>query len=93
MWGKKYNNSFPGKRFADAEIKLKNGKEYKSKPTEAKGDPENPLSNFDLEKKFQNLTIDLLGKDRSNKIYENITNLEKIDSIEEIFKLISDPII
>ena len=90
---KKYNNSFPGKRFADAEIKLKNGKEYKSKPTEAKGDPENPLSNFDLEKKFQNLTIDLLGKDRSNKIYENITNLEKIDSIEEIFKLISDPII
>ena len=88
----KYNNLFPGKRFADAEIKLKNGIGYKSRPTEAKGDPENPLSNFDLEKKFQNLTIDILGKDRSNKIYENIKNLEEIDNIEEIFKLISNPI-
>ena len=30
----KYNNLFPGKRFADAKIKHKNGKEYKSKLTE-----------------------------------------------------------
>ena len=81
----KYNNLFPGKRFADAKIKLKNGKEYKSKPTEAKGDPESPLSDFEIEKKFQNLTLDILGKDRSNKIYEKIKNLEKIDNIKEIF--------
>ena len=34
----------------------------------------------------------VLGKDRSDKIYENIKNLEKIDNIKEIFKLISNPI-
>ena len=67
-------------------------KEYKSKPTEAKGDPESPLSDFEIEKKFQNLTMDILGKDRSNKIYEKIKNLEKIDNIKEIFKLVSNPI-
>ena len=89
----KYNNLFPGKRFADAEIKLKNGKEYKSKSTEAKGDPENPLSDFEIEKKFQNFTYDVLGKNRSDKIYEKIKNLEEVDNIEEIFKLISNPII
>ncbi len=39
----KYNKAFPRRRYADAVIKLKNGNEFKSKPTEAKGDPENPL--------------------------------------------------
>ena len=43
---------------------------------EAKGDPENPLTDFEIEKKFQNLTLDILGKDRSDKIYEKIKNLE-----------------
>tara|TARA_B100001027_G_C16242375_1_gene320074 strand:+ start:968 stop:1102 length:135 start_codon:yes stop_codon:yes gene_type:complete len=43
------------------------------------------LSDFEIEKKFQNLTMDILGKDRSNKIYEKIKNLEKIDNIKEIF--------
>lgn len=50
------------------------------------------MSDFEIEKKFQNLTMDILGKDRSNKIYEKIKNLEKIDNIKEIFKLVSNPI-
>tara|TARA_B100000886_G_scaffold208530_1_gene144282 strand:+ start:247 stop:402 length:156 start_codon:yes stop_codon:yes gene_type:complete len=50
------------------------------------------LSDFEIEKKFQNLTMDILGKDRSKKINEKIKNLEKIDNIKEIFKLVSNPI-
>ena len=51
------------------------------------------MSDFEIEKKFQNLTYDVLGKNRSDKIYEKIKNLEEVDNIEEIFKLISNPII
>ena len=36
--------------------------------------------------------MDILGKDRSKKINEKIKNLEKIDNIKEIFKLVSNPI-
>ena len=87
-----YNNSFPEKRFADAEISLNDGQTIKSEKTEAKGDPENPLSNFELKKKFRDLTLDVIGEDRSNKIYNKIINLKNSSSVNEIFKLITDPI-
>ncbi len=58
----------------------------------AKGDPENPLSNFELKKKFRDLTLDVIGEDRSNKIYNKIINLKNSSSVNEIFKLITDPI-
>ena len=87
-----YNTSFPEKRFADAEISLNDGQKIKSETTEAKGDPENPLSDFELKKKFRDLTLDVIGEDRSNKIYNKIINLKNSSSVNEIFKLITDPI-
>ena len=87
-----YNDSFPEKRFADAEIKLNSGQTFISKTTEAKGDPENSLSDFELKNKFKDLTLDVLGEDRSSKIYNKVLNLKNSSNVDDVFKLIADPI-
>ena len=87
-----YNDSFPEKRFADAEIKLNGGQTFISKTTEAKGDPENSLSDFELKNKFKDLTLDVLGEDRSSKIYNKVSNLKNSSNVDDVFKLIADPI-
>ena len=87
-----YNSYFPEKRFADATIKLNNDKILKSGPTEAKGDPENPLNDLEVKKKFEDLTFNVLGVERSKKIYEKITNYHSLESMQEVFSLITEPI-
>ena len=87
-----YNSYFPEKRLAVAIIKLNNGKILKSGPTEAKGDPENPLNDLEVKKKFEDLTFSVLGMERSKKIYETITNYHSLESMQEVFSLITEPI-
>ncbi len=87
-----YNSYFPEKRFADAIIKLNNGKILRSVPTEAKGDPENPLNDLEVKKKFEDLTFSVLGMERSKKIYETITNYHSLESMQEVFSLITETI-
>ena len=87
-----YNSHFPEKRFADAIIKLNNDKILRSVPTEAKGDPENPLNNLEVKKKYEDLTFSVLGMERSKRIYETITKYHSLESMQEVFSLISEPI-
>ena len=84
----KYNKAFPRSRYADAVIKLKNGNEFKSKPTEAKGDPENPLLMREIKNKFEDLTFNLLGKDRSERLFKKIIELNYSSDFKEVLELI-----
>ena len=83
-----YNKAFPKRRYADAVIKLKNGNEFKSKPTEAKGDPENPLLMREIKNKFEDLTFNLLGKDRSERLFKKIIELNYSNDFKEVLELI-----
>ena len=84
----KYNKAFPRSRYADAVIKLKNGNEFKSKRTEAKGDPENPLLMREIKNKFEDLTFNLLGKDRSERLFKKIIELDYSSDFKEVLELI-----
>ena len=54
--------------------KLKNGNEFKSKPTEAKGDPENPLLMREIKDKFEDL-VGALSFPISKNLNKNFTAL------------------
>ena len=66
----------------------KNGNEFKSKPTEAKGDPENPLQMREIKNKFEDLTFNLLGKDRSERLFKKIIELNYSSDFKEVLELI-----
>jgi 2-methylcitrate dehydratase PrpD len=54
-----------------------------------KGDPNNPLSDAELEKKFQWLTVAVVGEERSRHLKEVILNLEQISDVKHLANLLA----
>jgi 2-methylcitrate dehydratase PrpD len=54
-----------------------------------KGDPNNPLSDAELEEKFRWLTVAVVGEERSRHLKEVILNLEQIDDVKHLANLLA----
>ncbi|MEM2338974.1 MAG: MmgE/PrpD family protein [Nitrososphaerales archaeon] len=78
---------FPKKWQAKAKIKLKNGKIYESHVEAPKGDPENPLTDKELEDKFRILVQGKLLEDKINEAIKMIHKLDKLSNIKEFVHL------
>ncbi len=66
-------------------IRTRNGKEFSQRNDgPVKGDPENPLSAEEVEMKFKNLTIPILGKKRSNEIISIIRESDRLDDVTKL---------
>ena len=72
---------------AKATITTKQGRVYTVEVEHATGSPANPLSDIDLEKKYQRLTKILLGSSRSHKLYTSVLALDEIPNINELMEL------
>lgn len=86
-----YNAAFPAHRFAKVVLVLKNGERLVSARTEARGDPESPVSDEELRRKFRAYTVPVIGASRSNAIEVAIRDLDKSKNISVLFDLLSDP--
>jgi 2-methylcitrate dehydratase PrpD len=71
-----FNSVFPGKRCARVEIELADGRLISHDQLTRKGDPDCPLSDQELEEKFFELAIPVIGKDRSEKLLEKLWRLD-----------------
>jgi 2-methylcitrate dehydratase PrpD len=70
-------------------VTLKNGSKNSEYVVSPRGrGPENPLSNEDLELKFENCASRLLPTDRAKSLYSQLKVLEEVDSIRKITSLI-----
>lgn len=72
-----YNALFPAERWAHAVIELKDGRELKSKPSIARGNPENPLTEEELIEKFYTLSQSGLNHQQAKKICQWSLQLEQ----------------
>jgi len=81
---------FPQGYASIVEIKTTDGKEYVQRTDYAKGDPENPVSWDDIEKKFINLTAKTFHPKKANEIINKIKQLEHVGDIREIIALVID---
>jgi 2-methylcitrate dehydratase PrpD len=54
-----------------------------------KGNPENPLSDAEMEAKFARLTAEIVGKTRSRELKEMIEQLDRLDDIRRLTKLLA----
>jgi len=73
----------PTKRGAKAEIYLTNGCKYQSTLDIARGEPESPLTQEEIEAKFHRLTKDVLGHKREILI-DMINNIEHFRTVKNL---------
>jgi 2-methylcitrate dehydratase len=84
-----FEKMFPEKQPSKVTIRLKNGQMHSAQVDYPKGDPREPMSDKDLENKFQSLTSGLISKEKQKKIKEAIWNLESFKDIGQFMNLLT----
>jgi 2-methylcitrate dehydratase PrpD len=85
---KNYNQYYPERRFACAEIITSDGRCLNSGNTEASWDPITILPNDEeLKQKFLDITSFVLGHEKSQNLLELIWHLEEENRLDQIIKL------
>lgn len=72
---------------AQVNIETKDGKIYSKERAFPVGHLTDPMSDKDIKKKFMDCSVNILGKERSEKIYECLLNLENSDSIRKVLEI------
>jgi 2-methylcitrate dehydratase len=78
---------FPGLQRVHVTIKTTGGKEFSEQLDFPKGDPRNPLSDKEIEEKFEALAGPVISKDARRRAIEAIWKLEKQDSVTDILRM------
>lgn len=79
------DREFPAKRGTRVEMKTKDGRTLSHAIDIAKGEPENPYSKAEVEKKFDQLASWLMDSQTRQKTLEFINRLETIEDISHLF--------
>ena len=77
--------------FARVDIRLRDGRVLQSTLTEARGDPEAPLSDDELREKFEALAVPVLGATRAKQIEQRVTALRDSDSLDALLDALLQP--
>lgn len=70
-------------------VKMKNGKEYTAHVDYPKGDPENPVTWNEAVDKFRFMAGHHVGRIEQDRIIELVGDLEKLEKLDELVKVIS----
>ena len=89
-----YNAKFPGERWADVAITLNNGEVLKTPATCPIGDPENPLTDDHILRKFYSLCLGSLHKATIEGIVKSVGGLTSDpNAMAELLDLLKHPVI
>lgn len=70
------------------EIYLEDGTIHRSRVDYGRGNPQNPLSDVELQEKYKVLASGVFGQDRANTLIERVNMLEKIEDVGELTALL-----
>jgi 2-methylcitrate dehydratase len=70
-------------------VKLSSGKVVSKQVDYHKGHPKNPMSDQDVEDKFERLTRKYVNKNRSRRILDTLWNLEKLKEVNKVVALLT----
>jgi 2-methylcitrate dehydratase len=79
---------FPERQRAVVTLRTTDGREFTKQADYPKGDPRNPLTDGEIEGKFDALASPLLAAGRRTEIKETIRELEKLGSISGLMRLL-----
>jgi len=86
------NDAFPGNRIAIVKLHLSNGDVLASPPTQARGDPDTPLSDAEVSEKFHAYSAPVLGVDRAREIESAVDRIEENESFIDMLELVNQSI-
>lgn len=72
-------------------VRLKDGAEFSKRVELAKGDPGNPLTSEEMESKFMDCAQAVFSRQDARRLLDEISNLEHIEDISILMKLLSSP--
>jgi 2-methylcitrate dehydratase PrpD len=75
---------FPAVRAAIVEITMSDGRHFQTYVDRLPGAPYNPLSAKEAEAKFLSLSVEVLGRDKSETILESLRSLETMTDVSEL---------
>lgn len=78
-------------RSAGLEVLLRDGTRIKATVPYARGLPENPLSDAEVEEKFRALAGPLVAPQRLDRIVETVARIETLPRVEELARLLAAP--
>ena len=74
-----YTRISTDKRWADVTLYLRDGREIQSDPRTPRGDPDNPLSDYEISAKFHLLADDVIGAARAQDIEQRLGRVDHED--------------
>jgi 2-methylcitrate dehydratase PrpD len=80
---------FPERYTSVVVLKTTRGETFEGQVEFAKGTPENPLSNEEVETKFRSLTSIVIDEKRQRKIIQIVKNLDRCQKITDLTSLLS----
>ncbi len=85
-----HDRAFPGRRGARVELRTPGGERLERRRRTRKGDPDDPLSDGELEAKFRGLVAPVVGGDEGAALLEKLWSLESVESLREPGFAVSD---
>jgi len=82
------NNLYPYASAARVEVITKSGKKFSELVEYHRGHPRNPCADSEIEHKFHSLTEDLLSLTQRKELLNLLWNLEQVDDISKVVKLL-----
>jgi 2-methylcitrate dehydratase len=79
---------FPALQRVVVSIRTTDGQEFTRQLDYPKGDPRNPLTDREIEEKFAALASPVMSKAAQKKIWEAVWNLENLESVSTLMKLL-----
>ncbi|MBI2989451.1 MAG: MmgE/PrpD family protein [Deltaproteobacteria bacterium] len=76
---------------AIVEILTKKGEKYNCEVLRPRGHPMNPVTDADIEEKFRSMAGKFMGEKQMREIIDSVYNLEKLDDIGKLLKLLVIP--
>ncbi len=71
------------------QIKLTDGKVLKKERAFPKGDPRDPLTTDELNRKFAILANDVLSKEKQKQVFQMIQDLESVKELHELMHFLA----
>jgi 2-methylcitrate dehydratase PrpD len=88
---KELEKEYPKIIGAVVSMRMRNGKVLQEKVRYPKGEPENPMTQEELEGKFRSLGSKVLPKENLDKLIETVRTLEQLKDIHELTTLLHRP--
>lgn len=86
-----FNAAFPARRLARVQLHLADGRTLASPPTEARGDPDAPLSDRDVLEKFHDYAEPVLGAARARALERAVDQIEEKGAFAKLLELVTPP--